>query len=119
MVASLLASAAHFGHNAMFLDQYPGPPWIPGPRFVVGAWCVIALVLVSGYRWFRAGKFTLGLVAVGAYSLSCLLVFAHYLYGPPSQFDALTNALIFLEGASGVALFAGYAQAFRRRVSAG
>ena len=114
VTASLLASAAHFAHNAFFLASYPGPTWIPGPWFVVTAWFIIASVLVRGYFWHRSGRPTLALIALSTYSLSCLLVFGHYFYGPPSAFDALTNVLILLEGTSGVALFLYYVLAVRR-----
>jgi hypothetical protein len=108
VAASLLASGAHFAHNAIFLSSYPGPTWIPGPGFVVAAWLVVAFVLVRGYSWHRSRRPTLALAALSAYTLSCVLVFGHYLYGRPSTFDLLTNALIFLEGISGVALFSYY-----------
>ena len=104
MIATLLASAAHFAHNALFLDHYPGPPWIPGPWFVVGAWFLVAVILVRGYWWHIQGKRTLARVAVTTYCLSCFLVFGHYLYGSPRDFDLLTNVLIFAEGISGIAL---------------
>ena len=69
VMGNLLASLGHFTHYAVFLDRYPGPPWIPGPGFVIGAWCV-----------------------------------GHYLYGPPSGFDVLTNLLTVLEGVAGLLL---------------
>jgi hypothetical protein len=117
VAASLLASGAHFAHNALFLSSYPGPTWIPGPWFVVAAWVVVASVLVRGYLWHRSGKPTLALIALSAYTLSCVLVFGHYLYGPPSTFDHLTNALIFCEGISGVGLFLYYLLAVRPEVA--
>lgn len=102
--ANLLASALHFLHNAVFLERYPGPPWIPGAWFVVALWFVLAAVLVRGYRWYRAGDSRRALVAIGLYCLSCILVFGHYLYGSPRELDALTNGLIVAEGVAGVTL---------------
>jgi len=104
VVANLLASGSHFLHNAVFLEDYPGPPWIPGPWFVVAAWCLIAAVLVLGYRWHRAGEPRKALVAICLYCASCILVFGHYIYGSPRSFDALTNLLIVTEGAAGITL---------------
>lgn len=110
---NLVASAAHFFHNARFLESYPGPPWIPGPWFVVVAWLVIAAILVRGYFWHRAGHSRKALVAVSVYCASCILVFGHYLYGAPRDFDLLTNLLIVLEGLGGATLlvyFVGWAR---------
>jgi hypothetical protein len=113
VVTSLCASGAHFAHNAVFLDAYPGPPWITGPWLVVAAWCVVASVLVRGYLWHLHGKRRRALAAVTAYCGSSLLVFGHYLYGHPRDFDLLTNALILTEGVTGIALlvyFVGWAR---------
>ena len=103
-VLALVASAAHFGHNALFLDTYPGPPWITGPGMVVVAWLIAAAIGVLGYRWHRRGHRTKALLALGAFCASCLLGFGHYFYGPPSPLDLLTNALIVCEGIAGAAL---------------
>lgn len=106
VAANLVASGAHFAHNALFLDRYPGPTWIPGPGFVVVAWFVVASALLLGYRWYRRGKRRQALVALTAYCVSCFFVFGHYLYGAPGAFDVLTNALIVTEGVAGIVLFA-------------
>ena len=103
-MANLFASAAHFMHNAVFLETYPGPSWIPGPWVVVTAWFVVAAVLVRGYSWHRQGEPKRALVAVVAYCISCIFVFGHYLYGPPSDFEVLTNLLILMEGIAGFVL---------------
>jgi len=108
VAANLITSGAHFLHNAVFLDAYPGPPWITGPWFVVVAWCVVASVLVQGYRWHRDGRGGRALAAILAFSASCFFVFGHYLYGPPADFDLITNALIFAEGIGGAALLVYY-----------
>ncbi len=108
VVANLLASGAHFAHNAVFLDTYPGPPWIPGPWLVVGVWCVIAALLVRGYAWHLEGKRTRALAAVSTYCTSCFLVFGHYLYGPPRAHAMGANVFIVLEGAAAIVLFAYY-----------
>jgi len=113
VIANLLASASHFSHNALFLDTYPGPLWIPGPWFVVAAWLLIAAILVRGYFWHRGGQARKALVAISLYCVSCILVFGHYLYGPPRDFDLVTNILIILEGFAGATLllyFVGWAR---------
>ena len=115
VVANLITSGAHFLHNAVFLDRYPGPPWIPGPWFVVVAWFVVAAVLVQGYRWHRAGRAVPALVAILAFCASCFFVFGHYAYGHPADFDLLTNVLIFAEGVGGAALLVYYLAVGRLR----
>jgi hypothetical protein len=104
VVLNLLASGAHFAHNALFLDTYPGPLWIPGPWFVVGAWCLVAALLIRGYTWHRQGKATHALVAISTYCASCFLVFGHYLYGPPRAHAMSANVFIVLEGAAAMVL---------------
>ena len=103
-----MASGAHFAHNAVFLDTYPGPLWIPGPWFVVGAWFVIASILVRGYVWHRQGKARRAMAAIVTYCVSCVLVFGHYLYGPPRVHGQGANALIVLEGVAAMALVVYY-----------
>jgi hypothetical protein len=104
VTVSLVASAAHFFHNAVFLEEYPGPPWIPGRWFVVAAWFLVAATLLRGYSWHRDGQARKALAAISLYCASCIAVFGHYLYGPPRELDLLTNLLIVLEGLSGIAL---------------
>ncbi len=116
VLANLLASAAHFAHNAAYFDAYPEPAWIPGPWFIVVVWLVVAPVLVMGYYWHRQGKPRRALAAVVAYCASGLLVFGHYLYGSPRELDFLTNFLIVLEGAAALVLL-GYFLAVARRDS--
>lgn len=115
VAANLLTSGAHFFHNALFLEAYPGPPWIPGPWFVVVAWFLVAAALLRGYFWHRSGDSRKALVAISLYCVSCIFVFGHYLYGPPSDFDLLTNVLIVLEGVGGATLLI-YFIGWERRV---
>ena len=113
VIASLVTSGAHFLHNAVFLESYPGPPWIPGAWFVVAAWFIVAAILVQGYLWHRNGHPRKALVAVSLYCASCVSVFGHYLFGPPHELDLLTNLLIVLEGVGGSVLlvyFVGWAR---------
>lgn len=116
VVGNLLASGAHFAHNAAFFDAYPEPPWIPGPWFVVLGWLLIAPVLVKGYYWHQEGKPRKALAAIVSYCSASLLVFGHYLYGPPSELDLLANFLIVVEGAAALVLL-GYFLARARRAS--
>ena len=104
VIVNLCASGAHFLHNAVFLDSYPGPLWIPGAWFVVVVWLLVAGALVRGYLWHTQGRSKRATLAIGAYCASCILVFGHYLYGSPRDFDLLTNVLIVSEGAAGTAL---------------
>ncbi len=116
VLANLLASAAHFAHNAAFFDAYPEPPWIPGPWFIVAVWLVLAPILVMGYYWHQRGRTRRARVAVVTYCASSLLVFGHYLYGSPRELDFVTNGLIVLEGAAALVLL-GYFLALARRDS--
>ena len=108
-MVNLATSGAHFAHNAVFLDSYPGPPWIAGPAVVVVAWLGLAGTLLLGMRWHRRGRGWPARIMIGIFGASCLLVFGHYAYGPPSDFDLLTNLLIVLEGAAGLLLIVYFA----------
>jgi hypothetical protein len=119
VIANLAASGAHFLHNAVLLETYPGPPWIPGAWFVVLAWLLVAAILVGGYRWHRARHPRKALVAVSLYCASCISVFGHYLYGPPRDFDLLTNLLIVLEGVGGIVLWVYFVGWARHHIGAG
>ena len=104
VVANLSASAAHFAHNAVFFEAYPEPSWIPGAWFIVVVWCVVAPFLALGYYWDRRGQPKRAAAAFFVYCASGLLVFGHYLYGPPRELSLLANALIFLEGVAALVL---------------
>lgn len=109
VLVNLATSGAHFAHNAVFLDSYPGPPWIAGPTVVVAAWLGLAATLLLGVRWHRLGRVWPARIAIGIFGASCLLVFGHYAYGSPSDLDLLTNLLIVLEGSAGFVLIVYFA----------
>jgi hypothetical protein len=73
---------------------------------VVVAWILVATSLVLGYRWHLRGKPGPASVGITIYGASCLLVFGHYVYGSPGDFDLLTNLLIVAEGIGGLVLLA-------------
>jgi hypothetical protein len=108
VVVNLLTSGGHFLHNAIFLNSYPGPLWIPGPGVVVAVWLVVATALVLGYRAHTKGRSIRAAIGISVFGVSCLAVFGHYLYGSPAHFDVPTNALILLEGGAGVTLLVYY-----------
>jgi hypothetical protein len=104
VLLNLVTSAAHFAHNAAYLETYPGPPWISGPGVVVAAWLGIAGVLLLGYRWFERGHRAKALGAIAIFSVATMLGFAHYLYGAPSRHHTGANVTIVCEAVAGAVL---------------
>lgn len=103
ILLNLVASGSHFAHNGIFLESYPGPPWVSRPVIVV-VWVLIAAVLLLGYGLYRRGHRVGVFVACGVYGGASLLGLGHYMYGPPSELSAVANLFIVLEGAASVIL---------------
>lgn len=104
LVLYLLASLAHFVHNAEYIATYPNLPlWITAER-VYAVWFAQALVgalgvLLAALRWKLVGS---ALLAVyGALGLDGLL---HYTLALCSEHSFVANLTIWAEASLGLAL---------------
>lgn len=88
----LVASLAHFTHNAEYLGDYPNlPPWLTRGGIYL-AWGGEALIGILGYVLYRFDWRLAGLVLVGIYAAFGFDGLLHY---TRAAFDAHTSAMNF------------------------
>lgn len=104
VAAYLLASLAHFGHNAQYIAFYPGmPAWLtPGTVWL----CWLGVTAVGGLAWLlaRHGLRKVGLMALGVYGALGLDGLLHYTLGLCSQHTLMANLTIWAEATTGLLL---------------
>ncbi|MES2188411.1 MAG: hypothetical protein V4505_27925 [Pseudomonadota bacterium] len=100
----LLASLAHFAHNAEFIAYYPGLPRGLTREGVYLAWLAITSLGLAGLLVARRGWHTAGVLLIGAYGAFGLDGLAHYTLALCSEHTLVTNATIWAEAGSGLAL---------------
>ena len=101
IVVGIVASLAHFAHNALEIGNYPEPSWIT-PGIVLFAW--IPNAVVAGVALVRKiGDLAFAIFAA-MFGVLMLTGLAHYLYGSPIHIPDLSNLTILFEALSGVAL---------------
>lgn len=103
LVVNLIVTSLHYTDNAIFISRYPQPNWISVGGIYL-TWIVLSSIGIVGYWLYRQQKFTIGLIALGIYSLTGLSSFAHYFYGSFSQFSAKMHLFIFADVAVGTML---------------
>jgi hypothetical protein len=97
----LTASLMHFAHNAEFLGEYPNlPGWLTRPDVYL-AWLGLAVVGISGFLLYRAGRELMGLLLIGAYAATGFDGLLHYTRAPVAAHTAVMNATIWLEAIAG------------------
>ena len=88
----LVASLAHFTHNAEYLSDYPNlPPWLTRGGIYL-AWIGEASLGILGYVLYRLGWRLVGLALVGVYAAFGFDGLLHY---TRAAFDAHTFAMNF------------------------
>jgi hypothetical protein len=88
----LVASLAHFAHNAEYLSDYPNlPPWLTRGGIYLAWICETSLGLL-GYVLYRFGWRLTGLALVGVYSAFGFDGLLHY---TRAAFEAHTFAMNF------------------------
>ena len=88
----LVASLAHFTHNAEYLGDYPNlPPWLTRGGIYL-AWGGEVLIGILGYVLYRFDWRLAGLVLVGIYAAFGFDGLLHY---TRAAFDAHTSAMNF------------------------
>ena len=106
MLLYLLASLAHFLHNASELQHYPHmPPWLSGTA-VMGAWLALSALGALGYWLYRSVSTSWGLLLIALYGLCGLDALAHYAVAPFAAHTLAMHATIIGEALAGVALAA-------------
>ncbi len=101
---SMLSTAAHYSHNFVDVDSYPGG----GPVvqvLIVLSWPLLTAIGLYGYRLYGQGRPRDAHVPLLVYSLTGLITPLHFVYGSPdiAPFWYATIFTDFLAGASIVA----------------
>jgi len=99
---SILSTAAHYAHNFVRMDDYPGG----GPAVkvaIVLSWPLLTAVGLYGYRLYAAGRFREARICLLLYAPLGLLTPAHFLYGEP-DIPAFFYATIFTDAVAGLAV---------------
>jgi hypothetical protein len=106
LVAYGAASFLHYGHNALFLDEYPNlPAWLSRAQ-ILAAWLGVTAVGVVGWLLIRRQHQLAGLSVLAVYGLLGLVGLGHYAVAPLSAHTLAMNLTIWLEVATGVLLLA-------------
>lgn len=103
--ALVASSVLHYGHNLLFFEQYPEPPWIHRHHVDAFWWLMTPLAWV-GYRLIRNGSARLGAATLMAYAACNLLTLGHYRYAPPQTISLQIHLFILLEAALAILLMA-------------
>jgi len=104
VVVYFVASLAHFTHNAEFIEFYPNlPRWITRETVYL-AWLTITGVGVAGLIALRLRLPALGAMLIGLYGAFGLDGLAHYTLALCSEHTFATNATIWFEVVTGMAL---------------
>ncbi|HYN90536.1 MAG TPA: hypothetical protein VER75_01350 [Thermoleophilaceae bacterium] len=98
---SILSTAAHYSHNFVEMDSYPGG----GPAVqiaIILSWPPLTAIGLYGYRLYARGRDRDAHACLLIYSLTGLITPAHFLYGSPDipPFWYATIVTDFLAGAA-------------------
>ncbi|HMC48337.1 MAG TPA: hypothetical protein VKJ77_23670, partial [Caballeronia sp.] len=97
----IVASALHFGDNAMEMGTYPQPAWITPAGIVIGWTVAAALAVVALMRRSRDGIFA---TCATGFALVLISGHLHYYFGSAMQMTAFGNATVAFEVVTGCAL---------------
>ena len=101
-----LASLAHFAHNAEYIAVYPGlPAWITHESVWL-AWLGLTGLALAGVVAWKSGRPRLAAALLGTWGAFGADGLLHYTLALCAQHTLATNATIWAEAATGLALFA-------------
>jgi hypothetical protein len=102
--AFLLASLAHFAHNAEYIAYYPGMPrWLTREKVYL-FWLAQTALGFAGLWLWRRGWQTLGAAVIGIYGAMGLDGLLHYTLALCSQHTLVANLTIWSEAGLGLLL---------------
>jgi hypothetical protein len=99
---SVLSTAAHYSHNFVEMDSYPGG----GPVvqvLILLSWPLLTAIGLYGYRLYARGRYREAHVHLLIYSLTGLVTPLHFLSGSP-DIPAFWYATIFTDFLAGAAI---------------
>jgi hypothetical protein len=101
---SVLSTAAHYSHNFVEMDSYPGGGTFVKVAIVV-SWPLLTAIGLYGYRLYASDRLREAHAALATYSLTGLITPLHFLSGEP-DIPAFWYATIFTDFVAGVAILA-------------
>ena len=99
---SILSTAAHYAHNFVRMDDYPGGG-VGVSVAILLSWPMLTAIGIYGYRLYAAGRFREAHISLLLYAPLGLITPAHFLYGEP-DIPAFFYATIFTDGLGGLAV---------------
>jgi hypothetical protein len=99
---SVLSTAAHYAHNFIRMDDYPGGG-VGVKVAILLSWPLLTAIGLYGYRLYAAGRFREAHICLLLYAPLGLITPAHLLYGEP-DIPAFFYATIFTDGLAGLAV---------------
>jgi hypothetical protein len=101
---SILSTAAHYTHNFVEMDRYPGGGLLVQVLIVL-SWPLLTAIGLYGYRLYTQGRYRDAHLHLLIYSLTGLITPLHFAYGSPDipAFWYTTIFTDFLAGASIIA----------------
>jgi hypothetical protein len=99
---SVLSTAAHYAHNFIRMDDYPGGG-VGVKVAILLSWPLLTAIGLYGYRLYAAGRFREAHICLLLYAPLGLITPAHFLYGEP-DIPAFFYATIFTDGLAGLAV---------------
>ena len=101
---SVLSTAAHYGHNFVEIDSYPGGG--TGQQvLILLSWPLLTAIGLYGYRLYASGRHREAHISLLIYSLAGLVTPGHFLAGEP-DIPAFFYATIFTDFIAGAAIVA-------------
>jgi hypothetical protein len=110
---SIASTAAHYAHNFVEMDSYPGG----GPVvqvLIVLSWPLLTAIGLYGYRLYSRGRYRDAHAHLLIYSLTGLITPLHFAYGSP-DIPAFWYATIFTDFLAGASIVAFVAWSATRR----
>jgi hypothetical protein len=101
---SILSTGAHYSHNFVAMDDYPGG----GPAVkvaIVLSWPLLTAIGLYGYRLYAEGRYHDARIHLLIYSLTGLITPLHFVYGSP-DIPPFWYATIFTDFVAGAAIIA-------------
>lgn len=108
LIACIASTAAHYTHNYIEIEHYPGPSWISNDAVrvaIVVSWPLLTAAGLWGYRLYDRGRYVAAYPFLAAYSLLGSVTLLHFTSGNP-HIPPYWYATIFTDGVLGLAILA-------------
>ena len=101
---SIASTAAHYSHNFVEIDSYPGGG-VGQQMLILVSWPLLTAIGIYGYRLYVRGRRREAHACLAIYSLAGLVTPGHFLAGEP-DIPAFFYATIFTDFLAGASILA-------------